>query len=170
MPGALFGLLAGATIYMSVRSSSHMMEIVWIPDWLGAWADRNPDSRTAVPFFLLSLICPVAIRKRSQRGSKAEQRATEGIDTLRLLLGYVSIAVLLWTTEGAQYFIQTRDLNIADILWGMIGLFAGGVIGISILSQVPRMRGSIPGMRRRVEALNEAACGQDTQAQAEIRA
>jgi hypothetical protein len=151
---------------MSVRSSSHMMEIIWIPDWLGAWADRNPDSRTAVPFFLLSLICPVAIKK----GSKARQKAAEGIDTLRLMLGYVSIAVLLWATEGAQYFIQTRDLNIADILWGMIGLFAGGVVGISILSQVPRVLGLVPGMRRQVEALNEAACGQDSRAQAEIRA
>ncbi|MEX0331316.1 MAG: hypothetical protein AB3N64_07845 [Puniceicoccaceae bacterium] len=108
---------------MSIRSSSRMSEIIWIPDWLGQWADQNPDLRTSVPFFLLSVICPVAV-------GAGKQQSTAGLNARWLIASYAFIAVLLVTSECSQYFIHTRFLSVNDILWGFCGLAAGICAGL----------------------------------------
>jgi glycopeptide antibiotics resistance protein len=97
----------GAVSFLSLRSSSAISTVWWIPKFIANWADRHGrfDNFPAyglmgVPFFL------VASTFRRQIGS------------LILLCLFV---VLL---ELAQLAIPTRHCDIGDMFWGSLGLLA----------------------------------------------
>jgi hypothetical protein len=123
-----FSILAGATIYMS--------EITWVPDWLGAWADKNPDLRTAVPFFLLSLMCPAATCLPGRGNRDQKQARNCPLDYHFIAVGYTATLILLVTTECSQYFIPSRFPNIVDILYGIVGVSLGAVTGLPVWVQL----------------------------------
>ncbi len=116
---AAFAALFAFTGYLVLRPSPSMAEIGWFPGWLSNWADRYGDLRTAVPFFLLSLMWTMVSWARVKR----------------LIAGYYGIGALLVLTELCQIFLPERHAGLPDILYGLIGLSAGGLVGLIILSK-----------------------------------
>ncbi len=137
--GILLTGLAAATLYMTVRSSSHMSEIAWLPRWIGEWADRNPDARTAVPFFLLALIYPGTVTRLSAGTSKRAILDWLAANCEWLIAGYFGISLFMVGSEFCQFFIDTRDLRLADIWWGLGGLALGAVCGLCAWIQLGRL-------------------------------
>jgi len=130
----LLGLLATLlvlTVYLSLRSSSHMTELGWMPGWLAQWADRNGDARTAVPYFLLALLwarIPVEI---------------EGGRRTFLLSGIMLMWILLAATEGLQYFLPRRTPSWPDMGWGTAGILTGIVLGCVLLKWTHRPQAAL---------------------------
>ena len=116
------GLLILLTAYLTLRPSPILNELPWLPDWLGHWADANGDLRTAVPFFLLSLLW--AVGGRRLRGRSWARRWVSG---------FAGIWLLLLVTESLQLLIPSRNFSLLDIAWGTIGFAIGGLLGLSIL-------------------------------------
>ncbi|MGA1205632.1 MAG: hypothetical protein ACO3ZW_07480 [Opitutales bacterium] len=60
----------------------------------------------------------------------------------RLIAGYYGIGALLVLTELCQILLPERHAGLPDILYGLIGLSAGGLVGLIMLSkakaQAPR--------------------------------
>jgi VanZ family protein len=52
----------------------------------------------------------------------------------RLIAGYYGIGALLILTELGQIFLPERHAGLPDILYGLIGLSAGGLVGLAGLA------------------------------------
>ena len=113
---AAFAAFFVVTGYLVLRPSPSISELPFIPDWLAAWADRNWDLRTAVPFFFLSLLWTLLAGRRPGR----------------LVAGHLALAALLILTELAQILLPERHAGLPDILWGLAGLSAGALLGLLI--------------------------------------
>lgn len=124
---AAFFLLVLATIYLSLRTSPAMVEVPLMPEWLGVWADANPDRRTAVPFsagaFLWVMLCALGRWLAVERDGNVRIR-------YRVADGLITLAALLGTLEGLQLMMPERHGTLADVGWGTAGIVAGGMLGV----------------------------------------
>lgn len=55
---------AAALAYLSLRPSAFVGEVVWIPSWLGRWADRHGVLRNAAAFFVFGFFCFACLGRR----------------------------------------------------------------------------------------------------------
>lgn len=94
------------------------MEISWLPRWLGHWADRNGELRTAVPFFMLSAYLAIEAWIGFSKSCS--------LANLAWLLGAFCLIALLTLTEVLQLVLPLRHFDWADIGFGMIGTLLGG--------------------------------------------
>lgn len=99
----------------SWKSNPNIGEYTFLPEWLIDWADqyRNNKKRTAVPFVFLGFLSGIYllyIQKKSLR-----------FWFLTLLI--LTITVII--AELGQYFIPSREPDLKDVLWGVIGTALG---------------------------------------------
>ena len=113
-----FVAISVAVMYLTLRPSPDLAEIFWIPDWLGNWADKNGNVRTAVPFFIPSMLWGLISRRKKLPVH---------------LSGYAAIWLFLIITESLQIFLPQRNMDIGDIGWGSFGMALGGLVGIGML-------------------------------------
>lgn len=104
--------------YCSLRSSPTLAEISWLPEWLGAWADKHGELRTGVPFFIVSSY----IALESWYGF----RASRALPPLMWALAVYGLLCVLGLTELIQIWLPQRTASWADIAWGSAGALAGG--------------------------------------------
>jgi hypothetical protein len=110
-------------VYFSLRSSPHLLETGWMPDWLGKWADRNGELRTVVPYIFASIIWSTIVIS-----NKGDQ--TNGASLSRLILGCSILFGLLVVTELWQLFLPLRSTSWGDIGWGSVGILLGLGFGL----------------------------------------
>ena len=92
-----------------------MTALGWVPTWLAALADRDPNLRTAVPFIPLAFLL---MQGFAWRGWKWPA------------LGSVLVSgVCLGLSELGQVFLPFRTADVADLLWGGAGILVG--VGIA---------------------------------------
>lgn len=118
---AILATLGAVIVYLSATSSPNLAEQPWIPGFVTYWADRNPNLRTAVPFFLISIPLPFTCRSwpTAVRFDLLFNRA-------------VTVFFLLLGVEIMQLGIETRTFDFADIFFGSIGSLIGLLCGIAI--------------------------------------
>ncbi len=121
---AVYLLLLLTILYLSLRSSSSLREVWWLPEWLSAWADRHGELRTAVPYCAAGLLCPWLLTRNQARAAGCSHPIRDGRLTLRLWAAVSLIALLLFT-EGAQLVLPNRVTSLADVAWGALGIVVG---------------------------------------------
>ncbi len=105
----LLGLLAGA--YLTLRKSSDLATVWWIPRVISRWTDPHGELRNLPAYFLLA--CPFLVVLKGPRGRI----------TAIILLGIFGTML-----ECLQLFIPTRWFDLMDIALTWAGLLAAWVL------------------------------------------
>jgi len=106
-------LLIFLILAVSWVPDSRMTELHWLPRWVAALADRDPNIRTAVPFIPVAFLLLLGF---SWRGVKSPVLWSVGV---------CGVCVLL--SESGQLFLPSRTADVRDLLWGMSGACVGVV-------------------------------------------
>lgn len=129
---AAIALLA-AIATCSLAPSSYMTELPFIPQWLGEWADRNPNFRNFPVFAALSALLFFVVT--------FYQRLVTRYGRWRIALGVFSATGLLGIVlEVAQILIPGRVADWHDVLWASLGALAGTFVGALALMLALRSR------------------------------
>ena len=110
----LAGVLIGLIVLASWASDSRMTAQVWVPGWLAAWADRDPNIRTAVPFIPLAFLLTQGFAWRGYPWPVA--------------WSVILCGACLGLSEFGQIFLPQRTADMADLMWGGIGILVGAVL------------------------------------------
>ncbi len=94
--------LAGALAFLSLRASSHVGTLPWIPGFVGNWADSHGILRNTAAFFAFGLMV-FALLGVGWRVAGA-------------LAGFATVI------EVAQLWIPSRNFDLLDIAAGLAGL------------------------------------------------
>jgi hypothetical protein len=124
----LFGLVCVvvAVFWCALAKSPAMVEICWMPVWLGKWADDYPIFRNFPAFALLSFLVTLLLA-----GLSATQRALTLLAiTIVSAIGASLIGVGL---EFAQLWIPERSFDLLDIAWTLAGAITGALLAIPLL-------------------------------------
>jgi glycopeptide antibiotics resistance protein len=118
-------VIIGAVFYFSWLSDPSLQTETYLPEWLISKSNEYYNLRTAIPFvgvgFLLETYTQfVSPNQISNKKSTFMQN-----------LGIATIIVFL--AEGGQFFIQTRNPDVMDVYFGIIGSLIGGM-GYNMLS------------------------------------
>ena len=108
---AMAGLLLALILLASWAPDSRMTELPWIPDWVAALADQDPNLRTAVPFTPLAFLLMV--------GFSVRECLWPRVWTLTLC------GACLGLSELGQVFLPGRTADGWDLLWGGVGSAVG---------------------------------------------
>jgi len=105
----LMGLVAGA--HLTLRKSSDLVSVWWVPAFVGRWTDRHGQLRNLPAYFMLG--CPyMAV-----------------LGTVRARILAVILLGLFGTgLECAQLLIPTRWFDLVDIALSWAGLIAAWVV------------------------------------------
>ena len=108
---------------LSWQSDPNLKGLPFIPSWLYNWTDsyKNATIRTAVPFVGLSLVIGIWLSLKKASFNKF------------ILAWFILIGVVVLAELG-QYFIPSRDADIKDVFWGMVGSFIG--LGIMLATNL----------------------------------
>lgn len=131
---ALTLALLAAIATCALAPSPNMREMVWIPQWLGEWADRNPNFRNFPVFAVFSGLLFFVF------GVFRLNTATCKLKTaLRAALCASALGVLLEVLQ--LLFLSNRHFDWADIGWSTSGAFVGAIFALflSMLS-APRSK------------------------------
>ncbi len=126
--GCFFALWAMALLWIllilaaSWAPDSRMTELRWIPGWAAAWADRDPNIRTAVPFIPLAFLLVHGFAMCNLKWP--------------VVWSVAGSAACLGLAERGQVFLPARTADVADLLWGAAGILIGAGV-----ARGTRMRG-----------------------------
>lgn len=111
----------GLVLFLALRGSPHLRELPWMPDWLGAWADRHGRLRNLPAFAGLAvLLFPFA-----------------GIFRGACLAGGLAVVV-----ECVQIALPGRIFDWADIFWSLVGVAAAALLVAAVGALARAMRSS----------------------------
>jgi len=99
---ALAVVALAALAYLSLRSSSNVDQVRWIPHWLGHWADHNGVIRNTVALFAVGLLVFTLIGRRWPH--------------------LLALAVFATALEVAQFWIPSRVFDALDIVASLAGV------------------------------------------------
>ena len=120
-----------------------MTELPFIPQWLGAWADRNPNFRNFPVFaalaFLLFFVCN-SFRLQTANcylptsNTTSYPRLATRYGRWRIAFGaFLATALLGTSLEVAQILIPGRVADWHDVLWASLGALTGAFLGVLAL-------------------------------------
>jgi VanZ family protein len=125
--------LLAAILICALAPSSYMTELPFIPQWLGEWADKNPNFRNFPVFAALSALLFFVVT--------FYQRLVTRYGRWRIALGVFAATGLLGIVlEVAQILIPGRVADWHDVLWASLGALAGTFVGALALMLALRSR------------------------------
>ena len=118
---AATGMLV-AILFCALAPSPNMREVIWIPSWLGEWADRNGNFRNFPVFAALAALLFFVFT--------FYQRLVTRYGRWRLAFSAFLVTALLGASlEVAQLlFLPNRHFDWADIGWLAAGAFVGAFL------------------------------------------
>lgn len=114
----LLAFLASIAI-CALAPSPNMREMVWIPAWLGEWADRNPNFRNFPVFAAFSALLFCVFGLFSLNTGNCELKTA-----LRAAVCGSALGVLL---EVAQLLLPHRWADWRDVFWSVSGACLGAL-------------------------------------------
>jgi uncharacterized BrkB/YihY/UPF0761 family membrane protein len=115
---ALLLALLAAIATCALAPSSYMTELRFIPQWLGEWADRNPNFRNFPVFAALSaLLFFVVVGYRPPTTRNFRWLIALGVFVFTTLIGVV--------LELMQRTLPGRWSDPWDVMWSTMGSLAG---------------------------------------------
>jgi hypothetical protein len=114
---------AGCAVYLTLRGSSNLRTVSWIPYPIALWADYHGRTRNLVAYALLGV--PVLVRFREHKKQ------------LQWLLALGILGTLL---EYGQLWIPSRWFEWQDIALSLAGLAAAWIIGEGIRLALRKIR------------------------------
>ena len=114
-----------------------MREMWFIPEWVGEWADKNPNFRNfpvfaafaALLFFVWNLLSPNSDTRPPTSAKSLSLLVPSLLVLRRAALCFCAPALLGALLEVAQLlFLSSRHFDWADIGWSASGAFAGAAL------------------------------------------
>ncbi len=110
-----------------------MREMVWIPQWLGEWADRNPNFRNFPVFAALSaLLFFVVVGYRPPTTRNFRWLIALGVFVVTALIG-VALELLQRTLPG-------RWSDPWDVMWSTLGALTGALAAAWLSKRIALVR------------------------------
>ena len=105
----------------SMLHAHPMREVIWIPSWLGEWADRNGNFRNFPVFAAFAALFFFVVT--------FYQRLVTRYDQWQLAFGaFLATALLGILLEAAQLLLPHRWADPMDIVWSSLGAFVGALV------------------------------------------
>jgi len=133
------GLLL-AILTCALAPSSYMAELPFIPQWLGEWADRNPNFRNfpvfaafaALLFLVFSFLPPPTDDCQLPTSDTTRyQLVTTGYRRWRLAFGVFLVTAFFGVAlELMQRTLPGRWPDPWDVMWSTLGALAGAVASV----------------------------------------
>ena len=121
----LLVLVIGAVFYYSWLTDPSLESETYLPEWLISKSNEYYNLRTALPFVAVGFLLETYTQFMSPNGLNNKK------STFIQNLGIATIIVFL--AEGGQFFLQTRNPDLMDVYFGIIGSLVGGV-GYNLLN------------------------------------
>jgi VanZ family protein len=103
-----------------------MVEICWIPAWLGKWADAYPVLRNFPAFALFSFIASMALASFNRK-----RRTITSLSVA--IISWLGVSLIGVALEFAQIWIPSRSFDLLDIAWTLVGAFTGALLAYPLL-------------------------------------
>lgn len=118
----------GVVLWCAIAPSPDLVNIEWMPKWIGKWADANPTFRNFPAFGLLAMVFYAAGFAWFDPSRGAGQCALGFIAAVTASFAAVAM-------EVAQVRLPGRFFDPDDIAWSMAGALAGALV--AFLAGIP---------------------------------
>lgn len=105
----------GLAIYLSLKTSSRMTAVHWLPQWITRWADAHGQFRNFPAFALLAAPFLLVVSQPRRR-----------------LLTLAALGLLIVSLELLQRRLPERSPDVWDVVWGWAGLGFAWMIAVLI--------------------------------------
>ena len=111
----------GVVLWCALAPSPDLVNIEWMPKWIGKWADANPTFRNFPAFGILAMVFYAAGFAWFDPARGAGQCALAFIAAVTASIAAVAM-------EVAQVRLPGRFFDPNDIAWSMAGALAGAFV------------------------------------------
>jgi len=118
--------MLAAVLWCALSKSPLMVEICWIPAWLGKWADAYPVLRNFPAFALFSFIASMALASFNRK-----RRTITSLSVA--IISWLGVSLIGVALEFAQVWIPSRSFDLLDIAWTLVGAFTGALSAYPLL-------------------------------------
>ena len=115
-----------AVFYFSWLSDPSLESETYLPQWLLNWSNENYNLRTAIPFVALGFLLEAYTNRKSPYDTNPNKN-------LSFMQNLGISAVIAFIAEGGQFLIKSRNPDIMDVYFAIVGGLVGG-LGYNLLS------------------------------------
>jgi len=116
----LLVFIVGAVFYFSWLLDPSLETETYLPQWLLNWSNEYYNLRTAIPFVALGFL----LEAYSNRKKLYDTNSNKNLSFIQNL--GIS-AVVAFIAEGGQFLIKSRNPDIMDVYFAIIGSLFGGL-------------------------------------------
>jgi glycopeptide antibiotics resistance protein len=114
----LFVILS--VFYFSWLSDPSLENETYIPGWILNWSNENYNMRTAIPFVALGFL----LEAYTNRKNSYHMNSNKNLSFIQNLGISAAVAFI---AEGGQFLIKSRNPDIMDVYFAIIGSLFGGL-------------------------------------------
>lgn len=121
-------LVVACVFYFSWLTDPSLESETYLPPWLLDWGNEYYNLRTAIPFVVLGfLLQAISNRKKGYN--------TNPNKNLIFIRNMSISAIIAFLAEGGQVVIQSRNPDIMDVYYAIVGSLCGG-LGYNLFSEL----------------------------------
>lgn len=115
-----------AVFYFSWLSDSSLKTETYLPRWLLNWSDKYYNLRTAIPFVALGFLLETYTNRKKSYDTNPSKNSS-------FMQNLGITALIAFIAEGGQFLLKSRNPDIMDVYFAIIGGLFGG-IGYNLLN------------------------------------
>lgn len=119
-------LIVVTVFYYSWLSDPSLESETYIPQWILKWSNEYYNLRTAVPFVALGFLLEVYTNRQSSYNRNPNKN-------LSFMQNLGISAIIAFIAEGGQFLIKSRNPDIMDVYFAIVGSLIGG-LGYNLFS------------------------------------
>ncbi|WP_264565350.1 VanZ family protein [Flavobacterium sp. N3904] len=112
--------------YFSWLSDPSLESETYLPQWLLNWSNEYYNLRTAIPFVALGFLLEAYTNRKKSYDTNPNRN-------LSFMQNLGISAVIAFIAEGGQFLIKSRNPDVMDIYFAIVGGLLGG-LGYNLLS------------------------------------